>query len=97
MHGVSEHICGDLMISKSNQDDENTNRMKRYQVLLDPGEAAVIDAIVASEGRKVSNVLRIFIEIGIYTLLGNQAEVNKRLRRVQVLSKEDIEKILLVN
>jgi len=85
------------MISKSNQDDENTNRMKRYQVLLDPGEAAVIDAIVASEGRKVSNVLRIFIEIGIYTLLGNQAEVNKRLRRVQVLSKEDIEKILLVN
>jgi hypothetical protein len=71
--------------------------MKRYQVLLDPGEAAVIDAIVASEGRKVSNVLRIFIEIGIYTLLGNQAEVNKRLRRVQVLSKEDIEKLLLVN
>jgi len=85
------------MTTNSNQDKENTNRMKRYQVLLDPGEAALIDAIVASEGRKVSDVLRIFIEIGIYTLLDNQAEVNKRLRRVQVLSKEDIEKLLLVN
>jgi len=76
---------------------ENNPRMKRYQVLLDPNEAALIDAIVASEGRKVSDVLRIFIEIGIYTLLDDQAEVNKRLRRVQVLSKEDIEKLLLVN
>lgn len=85
------------MIPDQKQDNENNPRMKRYQVLLDPGEAALIDAIVASEGRKVSNVLRIFIEIGIYTLLDNQAEVNKRLRRVQVLNKEDIEKLLLVN
>jgi len=86
-----------FMIPDQKQDNENNPRMKRYQVLLDPGEAALIDAIVASEGRKVSNVLRIFIEIGIYTLLDNQAEVNKRLRRVQVLNKEDIEKLLLVN
>ena len=85
------------MIPDQKQDNENNPRMKRYQVLLDPSEAALIDAIVASEGRKVSNVLRIFIEIGIYTLLDNQAEVNKRLRRVQVLNKEDIEKLLLVN
>lgn len=82
---------------KSIQDDENSNHMKRYQVLLDPGEANVIDAIVASAGRKVSNVLRILIEIGIYTLLENQEEVNKRLHRVQVLSKEDIKERLLVN
>ena len=43
--------------------------------------------IMESEGRNQSDVLRILIEIGLFTLLDNPKEIERRLRRIQGTDK----------
>ena len=58
-------------------------RPNRLQVILEPWEVSMIAEITSSEGRKTSAVLKDLIEIGLFTLLNQPNEIEKRLRRVR--------------
>ena len=62
---------------------KDKKRPNRLQVILDPWEVSTIAEITFSEGRKTSAVLKDLIEIGLFTLLNQPNEIEKRLRRVR--------------
>lgn len=66
---------------------ENKNRL---QVMVEPWTANMVLKIMESEGRNQSDVLRILIEIGLYTLLDNPKEIERRLRRLRGTDKNTL-------
>ena len=82
--GVSVHACNNLMENTYN-DDQLTGKKQRLQVMLEPWSIEIANKISKTEDRALSDVLRILIEIGIFTLLDNPAEVQKRIKRIDAV------------
>lgn len=66
-------------------DDQLTGKKQRLQVMLEPWSIEIANKISKTEDRALSDVLRILIEIGIFTLLDNPAEVQKRIKRIDAV------------
>lgn len=66
-------------------DDQLTGKKQRLQVMLEPWSIEIANKISKTEDRALSDVLRILIEIGIFTLLDNPAEVKKRIKRIDAV------------
>ena len=66
-------------------DEQLTGKKQRLQVMLEPWSIEIANKISKTEDRALSDVLRILIEIGIFTLLDNPAEVKKRIKRIDAV------------
>ena len=66
-------------------DDQVSGKKQRLQVMLEPWSIEIANKISKTEDRAISDVLRILIEIGIFTLLDNPAEVKKRIKRIDAV------------
>jgi hypothetical protein len=66
-------------------DEQLTGKKQRLQVMLEPWSIEIANKISKTEDRAISDVLRILIEIGIFTLLDNPAEVKKRIKRIDAV------------
>jgi hypothetical protein len=66
-------------------DDQVSGKKQRLQVMLEPWSIDIANKISKTEDRALSDVLRILIEIGIFTLLDNPAEVKKRIKRIDAV------------
>ena len=66
-------------------DEQLTGKKQRIQVMLEPWSIEIANKISKTEDRALSDVLRILIEIGIFTLLDNPAEVKKRIKRIDAV------------
>jgi len=85
--GVSVNACNKLMENKYN-DEQLTGKKQRLQVMLEPWSIEIANKISKTEDRAISDVLRILIEIGIFTLLDNPAEVKKRIKRIDAVDPQ---------
>ena len=66
-------------------DEQLTGKKQRLQVMLEPWSIEIANKISKTEDRALSDVLRILVEIGIFTLLDNPAEVQKRIKRIDAV------------
>jgi hypothetical protein len=69
-------------------DDQVSGKKQRLQVMLEPWSIDIANKISKTEDRALSDVLRILIEIGIFTLLDNPAEVKKRIKRIDAVDPQ---------
>ena len=69
-------------------DEQLTGKKQRLQVMLEPWSIEIANKISKTEDRALSDVLRILIEIGIFTLLDNPAEVKKRIKRIDAVDPQ---------
>jgi len=69
-------------------DEQLTGKKQRLQVMLEPWSIEIANKISKTEDRAISDVLRILIEIGIFTLLDNPAEVKKRIKRIDAVDPQ---------
>lgn len=65
--------------------EQPTGNKQRLQVMLEPWSIEIANKISKTEDRALSDVLRILIEIGIFTLLDKPAEVQKRIKRIDAV------------
>lgn len=69
-------------------DEQLTGKKQRLQVMLEPWSIEIANKISKTEDRAISDVLRILIEIGIFTLLDNPAEIKKRIKRIDAVDPQ---------